>query len=381
MKNLQEILETENGRTFLKDNGVYLDTKEFADSLDRPRNANCSEKFVYGAQQLYLDYGLGVTLKIAALKELEQLGVATDFIWIDTDKAGSDKLITRFLWPGIMDESSKGYSVVSVKRSRSKEIRFVELDKRHIENTRRSFAEVLKASEIEEDGRIFTNFWRYFQSAVNLQELNLSTTYFLLYNYFDYTPRSMLSSKIKETQSFKNEVNRFIAQIDDVIFEANKSVERLVNADINPQVHEFGEDYLPLFVTCESDLRRQPLRRVKEGFDSYGVANCNCGNEMKFYLGKKDTLSADDVFEKENWSPDVTLPIYINDSYSGAVVGKSSALYGIVLNDVMKNVLGKDPIPMLVSPVDPRVTRDIGNGLIPFYFTKSELGMVSNLDL
>jgi hypothetical protein len=38
----------------------------------------------------------------------------------------------------------------------------------------------------------------------------------------------------------------------------------------------------------------------------------------------------------------------LNDLSSGVVAGKSSALYGIVLNEVLRTVLGKRPVPMLV---------------------------------
>jgi hypothetical protein len=47
---------------------------------------------------------------------------------------------------------------------------------------------------------------------------------------------------------------------------------------------------------------------------------------------------------------DVTLPAYLNDHFSGAVVGRSSALYGLVLNATLEKVLRRHPIPVLIPP-------------------------------
>ena len=42
------------------------------------------------------------------------------------------------------------------------------------------------------------------------------------------------------------------------------------------------------------------------------------------------------------------LPTLLNDLASGVVAGKSSAIYGMVLNRVLREALDKEPIPMLV---------------------------------
>jgi hypothetical protein len=50
------------------------------------------------------------------------------------------------------------------------------------------------------------------------------------------------------------------------------------------------------------------------------------------------------------WSPDVCLPLYLNDLTSGWVAGRSTALYTLVLHEVQRRVLGKRPVPVLVPP-------------------------------
>jgi hypothetical protein len=49
----------------------------------------------------------------------------------------------------------------------------------------------------------------------------------------------------------------------------------------------------------------------------------------------------------------------LNDFVSGAVAGKSSALYGLVLNAVLEKALGKQPVPMVV-PASLAKQRDLG---------------------
>ena len=59
------------------------------------------------------------------------------------------------------------------------------------------------------------------------------------------------------------------------------------------------------------------------------------------------------------------LPTLLNDLASGVVAGKSSAIYGIVLNRVLREALDKEPVPMLVpegltspGPDDTRLVAD-----------------------
>jgi hypothetical protein len=77
------------------------------------------------------------------------------------------------------------------------------------------------------------------------------------------------------------------------------------------------------------------------------VLDCSCGARRRFHLGGRE-LSLGELEATGRWSPDVTLPVYLNDLAGGVVVGRSSALYGLVLDDVLERVLGRSPIPMLV---------------------------------
>jgi hypothetical protein len=67
----------------------------------------------------------------------------------------------------------------------------------------------------------------------------------------------------------------------------------------------------------------------------------------RFHLGQ-DRLSMAEIVPTQRWSPDVTLPLLMKGYVSGLVAGRSSALYGLVLNEVLTRVWGERPVPMLV---------------------------------
>ena len=71
------------------------------------------------------------------------------------------------------------------------------------------------------------------------------------------------------------------------------------------------------------------------------------GQADRFYLGRND-LSVAEITRTNRWSPDVCFPIFVNDLVSGYVAGKSSAIYLLVLNQVLRQILHKTPVPILV---------------------------------
>jgi hypothetical protein len=96
-------------------------------------------------------------------------------------------------------------------------------------------------------------------------------------------------------------------------------------------------------------LRRR-LAHKREGADHLAVAGCRCGTSYRFHLGGH-RLSVAELAATGRWSVDVCLPLFVDGLVSGMVVGRSSASYGLVLNQVATQVLGTSPVPMLV-PAD-----------------------------
>jgi hypothetical protein len=130
----------------------------------------------------------------------------------------------------------------------------------------------------------------------------------------------------------------------------NAAIDTLVAADVDPQVRPLGPDFLPLRYSCDRDDRRCTLTHERSGVDHFAVTTCACGARYRFHLGT-GSLSIGDLGATGRWSVDVTLPMYLNDLASGLVAGQSSALYGLVLNDVLEKVLARRSIPMLI-PAD-----------------------------
>jgi hypothetical protein len=120
--------------------------------------------------------------------------------------------------------------------------------------------------------------------------------------------------------------------------------------DVNPQVAVLPDDYLPLYYSCDADDRRLRLRHDVTGTEHFAAGTCTCGADYRFPLGG-GPLSAEAVTRTDRWSPDVCVTLLQNDLVSGVVAGKSSAMYGLVLNEVLTRVLGREPVPVLV-PAD-----------------------------
>jgi hypothetical protein len=86
--------------------------------------------------------------------------------------------------------------------------------------------------------------------------------------------------------------------------------------------------------------------RERRGRDLFAVATCRCGQNYAFHLGSGRAMLAE-LAATGRWSIDVSMPVHHNDLASGWIVGRSTALYGLVFNEVLSRVLGRTPIPML----------------------------------
>jgi hypothetical protein len=129
----------------------------------------------------------------------------------------------------------------------------------------------------------------------------------------------------------------------------NEAVEAIRRQGLDPQVTPLDEYYFPLFFSCEADNRRLRLYHSTEGNDHFARGRCRCGQTYKFYLGRQE-LSLAEIVQTGRWSPDVCFPIFFNDRVSGFVAGKSSGVYLMALNLVMRRALDKIPVPILLPP-------------------------------
>lgn len=357
MVSLAHLLNSPEGIAFLESKGVYVSLPDFCQQLRPPFKKDLinllgSEKelLAWDGQQLYIDYRRSVLSKIQALHDLEdRFGVLTAFIWVDTDRSGSDKAITKFILP----VAGKAQTIsIADSRTAEVEIRFVNLDPSTLKTAIGTVKTYLPHFP-EKKGVVrprYEQLQALFlrEEAISLAEFNRQLTYFLLQTHLGLNPRPLILSEMLKTGLLTSVIEEFINHLPAVVKVFNGAVEALVKQDIDPQVKPLPENYFPLRYSCDGDNTRLRLQhQVDDGGDHFAAATCRCGKAYRFFLGNR-TLSLSEITGTDRWSPDVCLPIFLNDFVSGQVAGKSSALYGLVLNAVLEEVLARRPIPILV---------------------------------
>jgi hypothetical protein len=184
-------------------------------------------------------------------------------------------------------------------------------------------------------------------NGATLSQFNLRLSEFLLAQVLDFTPRSLLLSELLDAPAIWEQVDAVLNDLAGLVRVFNEARQDLADRDIDPQVGPLDEYYLPLFYSCEADATRLRLYHQVERGDHFAATDCKCGRSYRFYLGN-GRLSVAEVAQSRRWSLDVCFPILLNDFVSGYVAGKSSTLYLIVLNQVLRQVLAKQPVPILV---------------------------------
>jgi hypothetical protein len=364
MLSLADLLKSGQGIDFLRSNGLFVVQTEFIDQLKIPEDSSLAAtmglqntKLAYAGQQIYVDCTQSMLSRIATLKDLEQVeNVSSFFLWVDTDRSGSDKLITKFYWPLFSKKKPVEICVGAVKEIES---RFVKLDparlQRAIDQLGKYLQQTVKDKNKKEGllrakekyDRLRTLFVQ--ERAGSLSEFNHQVIYFLLNIHAGLNPYSVILSEVINRGLLTPQVNLFVNHLDDAIRVFNESVHSLIRQGIDPHVRPLSEDYLPLNFSCQACNRRLRLHQETQGKDHFAVATCKCGESFRFYMGGK-ALTVDEIVRTNRWSPDFFLLIFLNDLVSGYVGGKSSAAYyGLVMKEVLGKVLNKRRVPVLIA--------------------------------
>jgi len=357
MRTLMDLLNSTEGLRLLESRGVFVAQNEFTDQLRSPVRSDLGDifniekgaKLVYAAQQIYVDYRQSVLSKISVLQNLEkEEDIFSLFIWSDTDRSGSDKLITKIVWP---DRDRTVSIPIAPPGTKDVEPKFISLDTLQLQKAIDRLGTLLfQSTNIKQETKSKYRQLRILflpERAVTLRDFNHQLVHFLLGNHLGWSPPSMFVSEIVNCGMITDAVNLCLNNIAGFISVFNESVYSLMEMEINPQVRPLAKDYLPLHYACEIDNKKIKLYHKIDGTDHYAVGTCKCGVDYRFFLGSK-LLAIDELAATNRWSPDVSLPIFLNDLVSGHVAGKSSALYGLVLNEVLSKALGKKPVPVLV---------------------------------
>jgi hypothetical protein len=282
--------------------------------------------------------------------------------------------MTKFAWPS---PSKKGAITILPPGTREVEARFARIDSSQLSSAIDRLETHLRQSNKKVEGAknkylqlrtLFVN-----GHAETLSAFNLQLTDFLLTQVLGFIPRSILLSDQLGRTYILEAVNLFLNRVGDTVKVFNEARQSLAQEGIDPQVRSLDEDYLPLFFSCEADDTRLRLHHYTDGSSHFAVSTCKCGRDYKFHLGKKDVLSIAEIAQTDRWSPDVCFPIFFNDLVSGFVAGKSSAIYLIILNAVLHEVLDKKPVPILVPESLRRIGSDATqiDSLLYRYFAES----------
>jgi hypothetical protein len=356
MQTLADLMSSPQGQEWLAAKGVFTSLLQFREALKIPVRSDLAvtlgvsgKKLICSGQQLYIDYHRSVLSKILTLREFtDDPDLFPFFLWVDTDRSGSDNLITKFAWPV---DSKKGPIRITPSGIKDIESRFVQLDPLQLRGAIDKLGTYLRQSNIirRSAKAKYQELRKFFdrESAGILSDFNFQVTDFLLNRHLGYSPSAVILSEAINQGLITEEVNLALNHLDEVVRVFNASVQSMLELGVDPQVEIRDPDYLPLFYSCNADHQRLRLKHVVEGMDHFAACNCKCGRVYRFNLGR-DVLSISEISETGRWSPDVLMPAFFNDYVSGYVAGKSSALYLLIINDALSQVLGKAPVPIFV---------------------------------
>lgn len=362
-RSLADLLASVEGRRFLEQRGVHVDATHFASAMAPPRRGELTDalglsrgdRVAYVGQQLQCDYAHSASEKFRALRDLSaEEGVEPVSLPLDTDRAGSSKWNTTLTWPG---EGKRRTARLIPHRLAELEMRFAPVEPARLEEVvatvEQWHAALASGRPVDERGE---RGYAGFVSALTdgpprtLADTNRSLTAWLLRDGIGFDPPHALISELIAWGLVHDPLEHVIAHIDDVIAVFNEAVDELAAADVDPQVRHLPDDYLPLRYACPEDGRRSPLRSERRGSDRFAVMTCrSCDTEYRIHLGSRST-SLEELAATGRWSTDVTVPLYVNDLVSGVVAGQSTALYGLVLDQITTTVLAGAPIPAFVPP-------------------------------
>ena len=360
LRDVPALLADDAGRAYLAAHGMFTDLDSFVAALRPPADDSLnalmalpeSTPLVHIGQQVCADYDRAVVSKFEVAGLLELSGITPALLWHDCDRAGSERYGMRLRLPNA--DGPRG--VWLAHRSLGKqEPRFIEVDPEQLEQLlaylgswlrsrlasgHRAAARARLAALIEAVRPV---------GGQTLSAVNRAIAEHLLREALGLHLRSTSLSAMLDRGLLTPSVNAYLAQIDDVIRVFNEGVSTLVADGIDPLVRPLDADHLPLFYSCATCGTRVRLVHERLERGHYAVAQCPCGVERRFHIGHR-TISLGELEATDRWSPDVSLPVHLNRLASGWVVGRSTALYGMVLNGVTERVLGHKPIPGFVPP-------------------------------
>jgi hypothetical protein len=314
--------------------------------------AGCEHALVvYVGQQVAVDLAPSVVAKIVELSRLVGAHdeLAPVLVWADTDRAGADNGTATIGWnDGVR---LPGISVAA--RAKHRETRHVPVDPDALQRAVDKVGTYLFATMSDVGTR---RRYRRLRDAFSadevmwLSEFDRRLCHFLFQECLQFDPPSVFVSTLMSEGCLTGPLNGLLNALPDVISVFNEERSTFIGRGIDPRLKPLDADYLPLKWSCEADFSRLALRHEIVGGDHFAAAVCRCGLPVRLHLGSR-RIDTTELIESGRVSPDVTLPLLLNDLVSGVVLGRSSARYGLVLNGVVERVFERKPTPGLIPGV------------------------------
>jgi hypothetical protein len=364
MRTLFDLLDTDSGRGFLAERGLFTDVDEFRTALAPPVSDVLNDAvglppgtpLVHIGQQLCADYAPWTLAKFVAGAQLGSCDDAVPvLLWHDLYSAEAERYGQRLVLPS----GSKLRGIWFAPRaSGGCEPRFIPVSRATLDQALRELGGWLEQAVKDRpkpDRAAARERLTALADALRdadpktLADVDGALAGFLLRHRLGVDLPAVTLSALIDRGVLTASLEAYLERLDDVVAVFNEAVDELIAQDVDPQVRPLAKDHLPLHYSCPADSTR--LRLSRDGSDA--VATCRCGTTYRFDLRR----GLDELSATGRWSPDVSLPVHHNDQASGWIVGRSTALYGLVLNAVIAEAMGGRPIPGWIPPTLTSVSR------------------------
>ena len=370
LRSLADLGSTAAGRELLAEHGVLSQPDRFRAVLRPPVRPGLAERFglshdhplVYVGQQVATDYAHATAAKFVTARELDEGGVRCVMIWHDMDRAGSGRYGLRIVIN--LAGSPVGFGLAS-RKFEDRESRFVRLERERLpeafSSARDAVGVLPRATQARAREKLDAmELLLADESITTLAEATQVLATWLLREQLGVDLGAIRISDLVAAGLLQPAIVEVLERRDEVVDAFNSAVAGFERHGIDPHVHPLDDQWLPLWYSCLVTGRRLRLRSERSGAVVLAVApDCPCGERHRFDLGSGASL--DELEATGRWSPDVLLPVFHNELTSGYVAGRSTALYGAVMREVIR-ALGREPTPALV----PAALTEAGAGGLRF---------------
>jgi hypothetical protein len=353
LRSAADLLATSDGTAYLAERGVFTSPTAFTERLAQSERHDLAAMLgldpaaplVYVGHQVSADLAGPTVAKFEAAEALAAEGTQIAMLWHDMDSTQSERFGARIVLPG----AKRTHGVwLAPRELEDREPRFIEVERARLEAAVRAIAEWAREFCREDRVAARARVERLAEALlddgiVTLADANRALLTTVLRERVGFEPPAVFASEMVAAGMLVASVEEYLARIDEVVEVFNAAVARLVADDVDPQVRPLRTDYLPLRYSCPRDGTRLRLDR---GAGQLAVATCRCGTRYEFELGDPPRL--DELRASGRWSIDVSMPVHHNDLASGWVGGRSTAVYGLAFNEVLRTVLGRRPLPILL---------------------------------